>query len=148
LRSLGLDVGDKRIGLALSDPLGMLARPLSVLERIEDSADIQKITMLAAEQQVGMIIVGLPRSIDGTLGTQAHKVQQFAEQLKMASAVPVEYRDERYTTLIAKDLLEAGGKKKKRFSKKGEYDAAAAAVILQSYLNETMPIHYPEIERE
>ena len=104
--------------------------------------------MLAAEQQVAMIIVGLPRSIDGTLGTQAQKVQQFAEQLRAASAIPVEYRDERYTTLIAKDMLEAGGKKKKRFSKKGEYDAAAAAVILQSYLNETMPMQFPEIEKE
>jgi putative Holliday junction resolvase len=148
LRSLGLDVGDKRIGLALSDPLGMLARPLSVLERTEDSVDVEKIAVLAGEQQVAMIIVGLPRSIDGTLGSQAQKVQKFAELLKTASAIPVAYRDERYTTMIAKDLIEAGGKKKKRYSKKGEDDALAAAVILQSYLNESMPLQYPVIEKE
>jgi putative Holliday junction resolvase len=148
LRSLGLDVGDKRIGIALSDPLGMLARPLSVLERSEDSADIEIILKLVTQQQAGMIIVGIPLSMDGGIGTQAQKVQLFAEKLKFASAVPLQYRDERLSTVDAKRLLEAGRKKKSHFVKKGAYDAAAAAVILQSYLNETIPMAYPFVEHE
>jgi putative Holliday junction resolvase len=146
LRSLGLDVGDKRIGLAVSDPLGMLARPLSLLVRSRDEADIEQILSLVKEHQIGMIIVGLPRLNSGEIGPQAQKVQQFAEQLQKASAVPLEYRDERYTTLAAKEMLGERGKKKARYEKKGDYDAAAAAVILQSYLNETRPMQYPNSE--
>jgi putative holliday junction resolvase len=146
LRSLGLDVGDRRIGIAVSDPLGMLARPFSVLERRADMADIAVILDLVKEKQVGIIIVGLPVSINGSLGTQVEKVRRFAEQLRSATAIPLEYRDESYSTLTAKDLLESRGKKKKGFVKKGEYDAAAAAVILQSYLNESCPVSFPSVE--
>jgi putative holliday junction resolvase len=147
LRSLGLDVGDRRIGIAISDPLGMLARPLSVLERTEDSADIQTILKLVEEQQVAAIIVGLPFSKDGSIGAQAEKVQQLAEKLRSASSVPMEYRDERLTTVDAKNILESNGRKKERFVKKGAYDAAAAALILQSYLNEISPVSYPSLDQ-
>jgi putative holliday junction resolvase len=146
LRSLGLDVGDRRIGIAVSDPLGMLARPLSVLERVEDAADIQTLLALVKEQQAEMIIVGLPLSMNGSLGTQAQNVQNFAEKLKSTSPVPLEYRDERLTTVAAKNIVEAGKKKKERFVKKGAYDAAAAAVILQTYLDEARPVSYPELD--
>jgi putative Holliday junction resolvase len=146
LRILGLDVGDRRIGIAISDPLGMLARPLSVLERSDDTADIATILRLVKEQQVGMIVAGLPLSMNGTIGAQAEKVRQFADKLKSASAVPLEYRDERLTTVAAKSIMEANGKKRERYVKKGAYDAAAAAVILQSYLNEITPVAYPAID--
>jgi putative Holliday junction resolvase len=147
LRSLGLDVGDRRIGIAISDPLGMLARPLSVLERSDDAADVAIILKLVKEQEVAMIIVGLPLSMDGSAGFQAEKVQQFAEKIKAAAAPPLEYRDERLTTVAAKNILEASGKKRERFVKKGAYDAAAAAVILQEYLNEIRPVAYPAEEQ-
>jgi putative holliday junction resolvase len=143
LRSLGLDVGDRRIGVAVSDPLGILASPLRVLERSTESTDIAIILQIVKEQQVEMIIVGWPRSLDGHSGPQAEKVRQFFEQLKAVSIVPIEMRDERLTTVMAKNMLESSRKKKNRPLKKGAYDAAAAAVILQSYLNETRPISYP-----
>jgi putative Holliday junction resolvase len=148
MRSLGLDVGDRRIGIAISDPMGMLARPLKVMERQEDQIDINNILQIVADLQAGIIIVGLPRSMDGSYGTQSVKVQEFGEKLKTAAPVGVEYRDERLTTVSAKNLLEARGKKKTRYVPKGEYDAAAAAVILQSYLNEIHPVTYPEVPSE
>ena len=143
MRSLGLDIGDKRIGLALSDPLGILATPLDVFERIEDTAVIAQILGVVARDRVELIIAGMPQSMDGSLGMQAEKVQVFVEKLRQASPVPVEYRDERLTTVEAKRMIEQGRAKKFSRSKKGEFDAAAAAVILQSYLNEKRPLEYP-----
>ncbi len=148
MRSLGLDIGDKRIGVAVSDPTGMLARPLLVLEREEDSTAVAAILKLVEEYDVRVIIAGLPRSMDGSLGSQAEKVRQFVEKLPAVSGVPVEYRDERLTTEAAKDLLKARGRKKVRFVEKGAYDAAAAAVILQTYLNETSPLSYPVVDHD
>jgi putative Holliday junction resolvase len=119
-----------------------------VLERSTDAADIESILRLVKEQQVTMIIVGMPFSLDGTLGSQAAKVRQWAEKLQTASSVPLEYRDERLTTVAAKNILEGNGRKRERFVKKGAYDAAAAAVILQAYLNEISPVTYPAEEPE
>ena len=143
MRIIGLDVGDKRTGVALSDPLGMLASPLLVFEHKDDVADIETILQLVKQHQVEKIIVGLPQSMDGTMGPQAEKVKAFTEKLKQHLPVPVEFRDERLTTVSAKRLLEEAGRKKAGKPKKGEYDAAAAAIILQAYLNETRPLEYP-----
>jgi putative Holliday junction resolvase len=143
MRSLGLDIGDKRTGVALSDPLGILASPLLVFERKDEAADIEYILGMAEQYQVERIIVGLPRSMNGTLGIQAEKVKSFTEKLKQKSPVPVEYRDERLTTVAAKYMIEEAGGKRSGKHKKGEYDAAAAAVILQSYLNEARPLEFP-----
>jgi putative holliday junction resolvase len=143
MRSLGLDLGDKRIGAALSDPLGMLASPLLVFEHQSDDADIAYISQLVKQYRVEHIIVGLPQSMDGTIGPQAEKVKKFMEKLVQQSAVPVEFRDERLTTVTAKRMLQEAGTKKANKNKRIEYDAAAAAVILQSYLNETRPLEYP-----
>ena len=145
MRSLGLDLGDKRIGVALSDPLGILASPLLVFEHKDDETDIAFILELVKQHSVECVIVGLPQSMSGSIGPQAEKALLFAEKLKKQSAVPVELRDERLTTVTAKRLLEEAGAKK--FTrKKGEYDAAAAAVILQTYLNETRPLEFPPDE--
>ncbi|MBN1189772.1 MAG: Holliday junction resolvase RuvX [Dehalococcoidales bacterium] len=143
MRYLGLDVGDKRTGVALSDPLGIIARPLRVFDRTDDEADIALIMGIVNQYHVEHIIVGLPKSMDGSMGSQAEKVSQFAEKLKLRSPVPVEYRDERLTTVTAKQLMQESGAKRNGRNRKGEFDAAAAAVILQSFLNEARPLEYP-----
>jgi putative Holliday junction resolvase len=143
MRVLGLDIGDKRTGVALSDPLGMLASPLLVFERKNDAADVDYILQLVQKHGVKYIIVGLPQSMDGTIGTQAEKVKTLAEKLRLQSSVPIEFRDERLTTVNAKQLLQETQRKKSRRHQKGEFDAAAAAIILQSYLNESRPIEFP-----
>ena len=145
MRSLGLDVGDKRTGVALSDPLGILASPLLVLKHTDEAADIASILEIVKKYQVEYIIVGMPQSMDGTLGAQAEKVKSFTEKLKPQSPVPVEFRDERLTTVTARRLMQEAGKKSLK-NKKMEYDAAAAAIILQSFLNEVRPLEYPPEE--
>jgi putative holliday junction resolvase len=143
VRILGLDIGDRRTGVALSDPLGMLASPLLVFQLKGATEDIAFILNLVEQYKVEKIIVGLPQSMNGTIGTQAEKVRVFGDKLRQSSPVPVEYRDERLTTVEAKRMLIESGNKKYGKNKKIEYDAAAAAVILQSYLNEARPLKYP-----
>lgn len=148
MRSLGLDIGDKRIGVALSDPLGILASPLLVFEHKDDETDIETILRLVKQYQVEQIIVGLPHSLNGTIGPQAEKVMSSTRKLQLRSPVPVDFRDESFTTVAAKQMLEEKGRKKSGRHLKGEYDAAAAAVILQSFLNETHPLEYPPEESD
>ncbi|MDD5288384.1 MAG: Holliday junction resolvase RuvX [Dehalococcoidales bacterium] len=133
-RILGLDVGDKRIGLALSDPMGILASPLTIIERTREPDDIEAILKIAREREVGVIIVGLPRLMNGDIGPQAQKVQAFTEAMRSHTVIPIEFRDERLTTVTAVRLKEETGKKKK--NRYLRYDAMAAAVILQEYLEE------------
>ncbi len=133
-RNLGLDIGDKRIGVALSDPGGILASPLTIIDREDDELDIKTITDIIDQHQVKQIIVGLPRSMDGSIGKQAEKVKAFTQELRSHTEVPVEFRDERLTTVSAKRLMREAGTKKT--SKRARYDAAAAAIILQGYLDE------------
>ena len=133
MRSLGLDVGDRRIGVALSDPEGILASTFSVIERKDDSLAIKAIVDIIKQKEVGQIIVGLPRSLDGSLGWQVTKVKNFVQRLSRYTKVPVDYRDERLTTVMARRLRRVSGGKKGRTSD----DAQAAALILQSYLDES-----------
>jgi putative holliday junction resolvase len=146
MRCLGLDIGDRRIGVALSDPLGMLASPLLVFQHTDESCDIASILNLVKQYNVEYIIIGLPHNLNGTLGSQAEKVQSFGEKLRAHSPVPIDYRDERLTTVEAKRMMEEANTKRSFKHKKIEYDAAAAAVILQSYLNEAKPVEYPPCE--
>ena len=132
---MALDVGDKWIGVALSDPSGILASPLTVIERKGGSGDIKAITDIIEHNQVEQIVVGLPRSMKGTVGKQAEKVYDFVAKLCGYTQVPVEYRDERLTTVLAQRQMKAGGNKKTRG--KIRDDAIAAAFILQSYLDES-----------
>jgi len=134
MRCLGLDIGDRRIGVALSDPEGILASPFAIIDRRDDSLDIKAITDIISQQQVGQVVVGLPRSLDGSLGRQAEKVQDFTQKLSEQVKIPVEYRDERLTTVMAERLKRAAGGKKTR--QKARHDAQAAALILQGYLDE------------
>ncbi len=131
MRSLALDVGDKRIGVALSDPLGILASPLTIIDRADDRTDIAAILEIIEKNQVELVIVGLPLSLDGTLGSQAEKVKNFTEKLRLSTSVPIEYRDERLSTVTARQLMRSAKK-----DSKARDDAMAAMVILQSYLDE------------
>ena len=134
MRSLGLDIGDKRIGVALSDPTGILASPLTIINCKDDATDVAAITDIISQQQVKQVIVGLPRSMDGSLGKQAEKVKTFTQKLCRHTEVPVDFRDERLTTVSAKRLMRAANTKKAK--RKARYDAIAAALILQGYLDE------------
>ncbi len=132
-RILGLDVGDKRIGLALSDSDGILASPVSIIERTEMN-EIDAILKVVQEREVERIIVGLPRLMNGDIGSQAEKVQSFVETLRSYTNIPIETRDERLTTVTAVRLKQETSSRKK--NRKIRYDAMAAAVILQDYLEE------------
>jgi len=136
MRSLGLDIGDKRIGVALSDPGGILASPFTIINRTDDTTDVEAIINVVNQQQVKQIIVGLPRSMDGSMGRQAEKVKSFAQKLSSHTEVPLEFRDERLTTVSAKRLMQSVGKKRARKQARDD-DAIAAALILQAYLDET-----------
>jgi len=133
MRLLGLDVGDRRIGVALSDPLKILASMLTVVERTEDGREVEDIADLVRKHGVERIIVGLPRLLDGEMGTQARKTQDFAEDLSRYVTVPVEMCDERLSTNVAEQLLREAGRGGREIREMK--DAAAAAVILQWYLD-------------
>jgi putative Holliday junction resolvase len=134
VRSLGLDIGDKRIGVALSDPEGILASPFTIISRRDERLDIEAIMAVINQHQVRRIIVGLPRSMDGSIGRQAEKVEAFVQRLCSQVDVPVEFRDERLTTVSAERLMRTVNAPKTR--RKARYDAMAAAIILQAYLDE------------
>jgi putative Holliday junction resolvase len=121
--------------VALSDPVGILATPLTIIERQDERQDIQVIVDIINQHQVKQVIIGLPRSMDGTIGEQAEKVRVFAGRLSSQTKVPVEFRDERLTTVSARRLMQAASAKRTR--KKRRDDAIAAALILQGYLDET-----------
>jgi putative Holliday junction resolvase len=121
--------------VALSDPSGILATPLTVIERRDERQDIQTIIDIINQHRVKQVIVGLPRSMDGTIGEQAEKVTAFARRLSSQTDVPVEFRDERLTTVSARRLMQAASVRRTR--KKTRDDAIAAALILQGYLEET-----------
>ena len=131
MRSLGLDIGDKRIGVALSDPQGILASPLTIIDRTDDQSDIAAIIAIINQNQVGRIIVGLPLSMDGSISEQAEKVKAFTQKLSNHTQVPIEFRDERLSTVSAKRLMQTVRK-----TRQTRHDAVAAALILQGYLEE------------
>lgn len=133
MRIMALDVGDKRIGVAMSDPEGLLASPLTTIIRAGDGEAIDHICRLASEYEVGCVVVGLPYSLDGSVGAQAEKVCAFARKLSERLQIDIKMQDERLSTAAAdRLLLQAGLKKGHRRSIR---DAAAAAFILQGYLD-------------
>jgi putative Holliday junction resolvase len=135
---MGLDVGDKRLGVALSDPQGILASPLTIINCAGGTADLEAIVNIVDRYQVERIVVGLPRSMDGSLGKQAEKVKAFTEDLSSRTEVPIVFRDERLSTVSAKRLMRPVRTGKAR--RKARHDAVAAAIILQAYLDEGRPL--------
>ncbi|MFZ5626401.1 MAG: Holliday junction resolvase RuvX [Bacillota bacterium] len=133
MRIMGLDVGDKTIGIALSDPLGWTAQPLKVLRRTSLQQDLAELARLCQEQEVGKIVVGLPRNMNGTYGPRAQLVMEFKEKLEKVLGLPVETWDERLSTLAAERTLLAADVSRAR--RKQVVDKLAAVVILQGYLD-------------
>jgi putative Holliday junction resolvase len=132
-RILAVDYGEKRIGLAVSDELGITASPLMTLARRSDDETVRQIAQLASKLRVTQIVVGLPRRTDAQEGEMERKVKAFAEKLRQAVSVPVVLFDERFTTRIAEQvLLEADLSRRKR---KQVRDRLAAVILLQSYLD-------------
>ena len=115
----------------MSDPQGILASPLTIINRTDEPSDINAILAIIDQNQVGAVVVGLPLSLKGSIGSQAEKVQGFAQKLSGHTEVPIEYRDERLTTVEAQRLM-----KMTRKGRKDRDDAMAAALILQEYLDE------------
>lgn len=131
---LGLDVGDVRIGVAVSDVLGSGAHPLCTLTRTNRQRDIIAIGDLVSIHNVERIVIGLPISLDGTIGTQAEKIQKFGDRLSEGLDVPVEFLDERFTTSEAEEILdriEMNPKDRKKI-----IDQVSAVIILDEYLRE------------
>lgn len=120
--------------MALSDPQGILASPLKIINRSNASADTGEIADIINQYVVGRVIVGLPLSMNGSVGEQAEKVKMFVGELSHNLDIPVEFRDERLTTLSARRLMQKSGSKKSKRSRQD--DDIAAALILQSYLDE------------
>ena len=134
MRSLGLDIGERRIGVALSDTQGILASPFTIVDRKEDDKDIAVILDIIDERQVGQVIIGLPYSMNGSISQQAERVKAFTERLCGQTEIPIEFRDERLSTISARRMMREAARKKSR--KKVNDDAIAAAVILQGFLDE------------
>jgi putative Holliday junction resolvase len=137
MRLMALDIGERRIGVALSDPGRMLARGLQVITRGSRQADASLIASLVREHEVEKIIVGHPLRLDGSAGEQARRIEAYARELQQDTGVPVLLWDESYSTERAREaMIEAGRKRKER---KERLDAVAAAVILQDYMDSTRP---------
>ncbi len=134
MRYMALDLGNKRIGIALSDTLGMIARPLKVIKRTSRVNDYSEYRKLITTHKVNAVIVGLPINMDGSEGRQANWVRDYVDSFSQTVDIPIYLWDERLTTEIAIDIIKAN----KTPPAKAEIDAVAAAVILQSYLD-TIP---------
>ncbi|HHP7232510.1 MAG TPA: Holliday junction resolvase RuvX [Xenococcaceae cyanobacterium] len=133
ISALGLDVGSKRLGIAGCDGTGLIATGLTTLNRRSWVEDLKKLQEIVAEREVTVLVVGLPYTMEGKIGTQAKQVQKFANKIAQALELPVEYVDERLTSHEAETQLKA----RKRFSSydKGLIDRQAAAIILQQWLD-------------
>ncbi|AZS16943.1 Holliday junction resolvase RuvX [Paenibacillus motobuensis] len=133
MKILGLDYGDARIGVAISDELGWTAQGLEVIERRKEGAELKRIAELVSQHEVEEVVVGLPKNMNGTIGPRGEICKAFAEQLHEMLQVPVHLWDERLTTVSAhRTLIEADVSRKKR---KGVVDKMAASLILQNYLD-------------
>ena len=131
---MALDVGERRVGLAISDPTGLLASPFGVVERGSD--DISEIARIAGDNEAVEIVVGLPITMSGESGAQAGRVRAFIRDLRQATDIPVTTLDERLSTVQAERMLrDSGGGARRRSRERGRVDAAAAAVILQARLD-------------
>ncbi len=132
-RILAIDYGERRVGLALSDELGIIASGAGTLQN--DGDLVTRIQALIEERQVRMVILGLPLTLRGEHGSSADMVEKFAEQLRAATTRPVELIDERFTSSIAERTIRDMGVGKKKRRDKGKIDEIAAIILLQGYLD-------------
>lgn len=131
--ALGLDVGKKRMGVAGCDGTGLIATGLTTINRTSWAEDVRQLKDIIEQREVEILVIGLPYKLDGTLGAQAKQVQKFASKISRSLQMPIEYVDERLTSVEAESQLKA----QKKFSSrnKGAIDRRAAAIILQQWLD-------------
>ncbi|MDU7163505.1 MAG: Holliday junction resolvase RuvX [Anaerococcus vaginalis] len=132
-RIMGIDLGDKTIGVALSDPFFITAQAYITIRRKKTSLDIEKLVDIIDKKEVNLIVIGLPKNMNNTLGPQAMKVISFVDLLKKATDIKIEYQDERMTTIQSEQVLNdmsVANKNKKKY-----IDKIAASFILQTYLD-------------
>jgi len=135
VRTLALDYGERRIGVALSDPTGAIAQPLETIDARRGA--LERIAELVVKHEVGQIVVGLPLHMNGRPGPEAERARAFGEKVRARANVPVDYLDERWTSLEAERVLEEGGVRKKE--QRGRVDPIAAALLLRTWLARQRP---------
>ncbi len=133
-RLLGLDIGNKTIGVSVSDPLGITAQGVTTIIRASKAEDVEALRALIDEYDVEKLIVGLPKNMNNTLGFQAQRTMNYADYLKEALDMEIIYVDERLTTSRAEAVLMQGGVR--RENRKKHVDKLAAVLILQTYLDQ------------
>jgi putative Holliday junction resolvase len=141
MRLLALDLGERRIGLAVSNPAGTLVLPAGHLERVKLSLDIDRILDLAQQREVAGIVIGVPYTASGEVGPQARRVLGFIRVLGKRTSLPIHTVDEAFTSFAAESLLREAGRKPSR--QRGAVDASAAALILQRFLDQSNPPNTP-----
>ena len=133
MRILGLDIGQKTIGIAISDPLGFTAQGITTIRRTKKSEDINELQKICDEYKVETIVIGLPKNMNGSIGFAGEKIMEFSEMIKEQISIDIEFWDERLTTVAAhRAMLEADLSRGKR---KKIVDKVAATYILQGYLD-------------
>ncbi|MBU5306546.1 Holliday junction resolvase RuvX [Clostridioides mangenotii] len=132
-RIMGLDIGDKTIGVAVSDLMGLTAQGIKTINRVGKNKDIEELKKIISERQINLIVSGLPKNMTGDIGPQGEKVMKFCKLLKEETGLEIEFWDERLSTVAAeRSLLEADVSRKKR---KKVVDMLAAVIILQGFLD-------------
>ncbi|GAC1315443.1 MAG: Holliday junction resolvase RuvX [Chloroflexota bacterium] len=135
-RVMGIDAGERRVGVALSDETRLIASPWRVLDRAHGLAPVlDQLVAVSQCEGVSRVVVGLPLNSDGTSGRQAKRAEDFARVAQRVLSLPVTLWDERQSTQRAEEVLRAQGRNMRRMRERGEIDAVAAAVILQDYLD-------------
>ncbi|RDY28803.1 Holliday junction resolvase RuvX [Romboutsia weinsteinii] len=132
-RIMGLDIGDKTIGVAVSDIMGITAQGVTTVRRVGKKKDIEELKAIIKERQVNKIVSGLPKNMNGTIGPQGEKVQKFCELLQEETGIAIEFWDERLSTVAAERTLIEGNVR--RENRKKVIDMLAAVIILQGYLD-------------
>ncbi len=133
MRIFAIDYGSQRIGIAISDPTGTLARPLPFVPAKGDAKLAREIAALAAKAQAELLLLGLPRNMNGTFGEAADKVRAFSVELGKATTIPFKLIDERLSTVQASRQMQESGKDTRK--QRDKIDSASAAVLLQGYLD-------------
>lgn len=132
-RVLAVDFGDRRTGLAVSDPTGAIVQPLPLIETEDLEELVERIVQEAERQEAGTVVVGMPLRLDGTAGSRAEKTRKLIDRLRASLSIPVEEWDERLTSAQAEELLREAGLSWRQ--RKGKLDKVAAVLILRSYLS-------------
>lgn len=130
---MGLDIGDRRIGVAISDPSGMIATPLNYIEHIGKKQVAKEVESLIKEYGVHLIVVGMPLHLNGDFGERAEASKKLGDYLQRRLNIPVHYEDERLTTVMAENILIEGNMRREK--RREKIDSMSAVLILEGYLN-------------